>query len=55
MSYNKHDFDVVITKNPIAYVGCAPRPPVSEIHLCVQTPLSENPGSAPVILTYMQA
>ena len=25
-----------------------PRPPASEIHLCIQTPLSENPGSAPV-------
>jgi len=26
-----------------------PRPPASEIHFCVQTPLSENPGSAPAV------
>ena len=25
------------------------RPPASVIHLCVQTPPSENPGSAPVV------
>ena len=49
MSYNKHDFDVVLTKNPIASGGHSP--PASEIHFCVQTPqipLSENPGSTPV-------
>ena len=27
-----------------------PRPPASEIHLCVQTLLSKNPGSAPAKL-----
>ena len=35
-------------QHPIASGGHSPpRPPASEIHLCVQTPPSENPGSAP--------
>ena len=34
-------------QHPIASGGLRPRPPASEIHLCVQTPPSENPGSAP--------
>ena len=53
-----HDFGVIITKNPITS-GAAPppppppppRPPASEIHLCIQTPLSENPGPAPDLRT----
>ena len=34
-------------KHPIASGGLRPRPPALEIHLYVQTPPSQNPGSAP--------
>ena len=40
----KHDFGVVITKNPIASGGPTPR--FRDTPLC-SDPLSENPGSAP--------
>ena len=47
MSYNKHDFDVVITKKPIASGGRAPQIPCFRDAPLCSDPLSENPGSAP--------